>query len=130
MGSVRSESAWAELRIGIDSMPAGFAMDQLVTEKVMGGSHGTENHSSRLLRESGNPSTPWSPSRQDRAAYDVIAAAWSRFGLNFAHEQDATGHIAFFAPSGQNRPAVRAVGRADTFALAVCRAALKAAQFR
>ena len=111
-------------------MPAGFAMDQLVAEKVMGGSNGTDNHSNRLLKESGDPSIPWSPSRQDRAAYEVIAAAWSRLGLNFAHEQDAGGHIAFFAPSDQNPMAVRAIGRAETFALAVCRAALKAAQFR
>jgi hypothetical protein len=111
-------------------MPAGFAMDQLVTEKVLGGTSGTEKSSNKLLKENGNSRDPWSPSKQDKAAYDVIAAAWIRFGLDFAHGQDRTGHIAFFVPSRENQSVVKAIGRADTFALAVCRAALKAAQFR
>ena len=128
MRSLRSESAWAELRIGIDSMPAGFAMDQLVTEKILGGTSGTEKSSNRLLKVNGNPRDPWSPSKQDNAAYDVIAAAWMRFGLNFVHDQDRTGHIAHFVLSNNGQSVIRGTSRAETFALAVCRAALKAAE--
>jgi hypothetical protein len=109
-------------------MPAGFAMDQ--PWKGLGGTSGTEKSSNKLLKENGNSRDPWSPSKQDKAAYDVIAAAWIRLGLDFAHGQDRTGHIAFFVPSRENQSVVKAIGRADTFALAVCRAALKAAQFR
>jgi Phage ABA sandwich domain len=118
------------LRIEFDSMPAGLEMDQLIAEKVTGGAPTAETPLVRWLKENGDFDHSWSPSQQDSAAYEVIAAAWARFGLVFAHEKDQNGHVAYFASSPENESAVKAVSRAETFALAVCRAALKAAQSR
>jgi hypothetical protein len=114
-------------RVGfdVDSMPAGVAMDQLVAREVMGEPLDAEAYSSRWVKAEGGP---WSPSTQDSAAYRVIGAVWKRFGLNFAHAGDQTCHIASFALSDKKESAVKASGRAETFALAVCRAALKAAR--
>jgi len=117
-------------RVGfdVDSMPAGLAMDQLVAREVMGEPLDAEAHSSRWVKAEGDSNRSWSPSTQDSAAYRVIGAVWTRFGLNFAHGGDQTCHIAYFALSPKNESAVKATGRAETFALAVCRAALKAAR--
>jgi Phage ABA sandwich domain len=126
MGNPRTERV--ELRMDIDSMPAGQAMDQLVAQQVMGEPLGAEAYPTWWVKAAGDSNRPWSPSGQDSAAYRVIAAVWTRFGLSFAHERDQTGHIAYFALSAKNQSVVKAAGRAETFALAVCRAALKAAQ--
>ena len=117
-------------RVGfdIDSMPAGLAMDQLVAQEVMGEPLDIEAHSSWWVNGERGLNLPWSPSTQDSAAYGVIAAVWTRFGLNFSHREDQTCHIAYFASSPKNEPVPKATGRAETFALAVCRAALKAAR--
>jgi hypothetical protein len=112
----------------VDSIPAGLAMDQLVAQEVMGEPLGAETYSSWWVKGEGDSNRPWSPSTQDSAAYGVIAAVWTRFGLNFAHGGDQTCHIAYFALSSKHESAVKATGRAETFALAVCRAALKAAR--
>jgi hypothetical protein len=87
----------------------------------------SEAYSSRVKAE-GDSNRSWSPSTQDSAAYRVIGAVSKRFGLNFAHREDQTCHIAYFALPDKNESAVKATGRAETFALAVCRAALKAAR--
>jgi hypothetical protein len=109
-------------------MPAGAPMDRLVAEKVIGGPLGIERPSISSARKSGESTRLQSPSMRDSDAYGVIAAAWTRFGLIFAHQQDQTGHVVYFASSASNPSVMKAVGRAQTFALAVCRAALKAAQ--
>jgi len=109
-------------------MPAGFAMDQLVAREVMGEPLDPEAHSSRHVRADGDSNRPWSPSTEDSAAYRVIGAVWKRFGLNFAHGGDQTCHIAYFCLPDKNESAVKGTARAETFALAVCRAALKAAR--
>ena len=114
--------------LDVDSMPAGLAMDQLVAREVLGELLDTEAYSSRRLKAEGDSNRSWSPSTQDPAAYRVIGAVWKRFGLNFAHGKDQTCHIAYFCPSDKNESAVKATARAETFALAVCRAALKAAR--
>jgi hypothetical protein len=103
-------------------------MDQLVAREVMGEPLDAEADSSRRVKAEGDSNRSWSPSTQDSAAYRVIGAVWKRFGLNFAHGEDQTCHIAYFALPDKNESAVKATGRAETFALAVCRAALKAAR--
>ena len=117
-------------RVGfdVDSMPAGLAMDQLVAREVMGEPLDAEADSSRWVKAEEDSNRSWSPSTQDSAAYRVIGAVWKRFGLNFAHGGDQTCHLAHFALPDENESAVKATGRAETFALAVCRAALKAAR--
>ncbi len=115
--------------IDIDLMPAGAAMDQLVAEQVMGEPPDSSGTCSVLRVTAGRDSRgPWSPSTQDSAAYGVIAAVWTRFRLNFSHERDQSDHITHFALLVQHPRLVKATGRAETFALAVCRAALKAAR--
>ena len=108
-------------------MPAGAAMDRLVAEKVIGGPLGIGRSSTLSECKSGDSTRLQSPSMRDSDAYGVIGAAWARFGLVFAYQRDQTGHVAYFASSAKN-PSTKAVGKAQTFALAVCRAALKAAQ--
>ncbi len=117
-------------RVGldVDSMPAGLAMDELVAREVLGEPLDSEAHSSLQVRAEGDSNRPWSPSTEDSAAYRVIGAVWKRFGLNFAHGRDQTCHIAYFALPDKNESVVKATGKAETFALAVCRAALKAAR--
>ncbi len=115
--------------IDIDLMPAGAEMDQLVAEQIMGESPDSSGTCSAWRVTAGRDSRgPWSPSTQDSAAYAVIAAVWTRFRLNFSHERDQSDHIAHFALLVERSRLVRATGRAETFALAVCRAALKAAR--
>ena len=114
--------------LDVDSMPAGLAMDQLIAREVLGESLVPEADSSRRVKAEGDSNRSSSPSTQDSAAYRVIGAVWKRFGLNFAHGGDQTCHIAYFAPPDKNESAVEATARAETFALAVCRAALKAAR--
>jgi len=112
----------------VDSIPAGLAMDQLVAQEVMGEPLDVGAQSSWWVKAERDLNVRWSPSTQDSAAYGVIAAVWRRFGLNFAHGGDQTCHVAYFAMSPKNELTPKAAGRAETFALAVCRAALKAAR--